>query len=224
MGYIEYTTGIQPDTFTADDVYSKVQGTRDGAPFSADWVLARCLEGRVFVANAGTITSPITFGAGSMSETEHDLAIYVPSGTTIGILAVNIQMEAFGTSAIFECMAKVGTYTTANTGGTAITPRNLRTDSPFSSNCTIYSACTTTASTTLTGPEFFRDGRQVAKSLTTAAGVHVAQPFKYSWVHKAAGYIPIVVGAGACAVYAAAQAGTGFISVMYVEIPSNRIT
>jgi len=52
MAYIEYITGIQPDTFTNDDAYSKWQGTRDGAPFTADWVLARCLEGRVFVANA----------------------------------------------------------------------------------------------------------------------------------------------------------------------------
>ena len=224
MSVLEYITGVQPVSFDADNAWAKTQGTRDGAPFSADWVLARCMEGRVFAAHGGTATGPITFGAGSISETEQDLVIYVPTGTTIGILEVNVQMEAFGTNAIFETMGKIGTYTTANTGGTAVTVRNLRSDAPFTSNCTVLSACTTVASTGLTGAEFFRDGRQVAKSLTTAAGVHVAQPMKFSWNHKAAGYIPLVVGSGACAIYAASQAGTGFITVVYVEIPSTRIS
>ena len=66
MGYIEHVTGIQPDTTTADDIYQKTQGTRDGAIWTADWVLARCAEGRVFVANAGTVTTPVTFGAGDI--------------------------------------------------------------------------------------------------------------------------------------------------------------
>lgn len=225
MGYIEYTTGIQPDTFSADDAYSKVQGTRDGAPFSADWVLARCFEGRVFVANAGSVTSPLTWGDGSISETEHDIVIYVPSGTSIGILEVDVQMETYGTDAIFETMAKIGTYTTLTTAvGSTITPRNMRSDTPFTSNCTIKAACTTVASTGLTGAEFWRDGREKAKNLSTAGAAVSPQPFKYSWNHKQAGVIPVVVGVGACAVYAAAQAGTGFITVTYVEFPTTRLT
>jgi len=170
MGYIEYSTGVQPDTFSADDVYAKVQGTRDGAIFSADWVLARCLEGRVFVADAGTVTAAITFAPGAVSETEPDIAIYVPSGTTIGILEVNVQMETFGTQGIFETFGKIGTYTTAHTtsSGTAVTPRNMRSDAPFTSNCTVLCATTTVASTGLTGAEFFRDGIPSSETLTTA--------------------------------------------------------
>ena len=225
MGYIEHVTGIQPDTAMADDIYQKTQGTRDGAIWTADWVLARCAEGRVFVANAGSATTPITFGAGDIDPTEMDLFISVPSGTTIGILDVVIQMEAYGTVLLFEAMAKIGTGGTVG-AGTSVTPRNLRSDAPFTSNCTITAAATATSGVALTGPEFFRAGHKLvvdAVTATTSAGALL--PRKFAWNHKDAGYIPIVVGGTGtgCAVYAASQAGTGFIIVTYVEIPSTRI-
>ena len=224
MGYIEHVTGIQPDTATADDIYQKTQGTRDGALWTADWVLARCAEGRVFVANAGTVTAPITFGAGDISEAEMDLFISVPSGTTIGILDVVISVEAWGTSGIAQAMAKTGTGATVG-AGTSVTPRNLRSDAPFTSNCTITAAATTTSGIALTGPEFFRDGHIVAVTPATAGASGGTLKTKFAWNHKDAGYIPIVVGATGtgCAVYCAYVAGTGFITVTYVEIPSTRI-
>jgi len=225
MAITEYTTGVQPDAFSADDQYSKLQGTRDGAIWTADWVLAKCQEGRAFVANAGTVTSPITFGAGDITEAEMDLFISVPSGTTIGILDVAINVEAFGTNAVAQCMAKIGTGGTVG-AGTSVTPRNLRSDSPFTSNCTITGAATATSGVALTGPEFFRDGHGKALDATTASEVANTLKHKFAWNHKDAGYIPIVVGGTGtgCAVYMASQAGTGFISVTYVEIPTTRIT
>jgi hypothetical protein len=227
MSEIKYVTGVKPNEFGADDLPSELQGTRDGAIWTADWVMARCHEGRVFSACAGTVTTPISFGAGDIAETEQDLLIYVPSGTSIGILSVQVQMETFGTGAIFECMGKIGTYTTAqaSTAGTAITLRSLRSDAPLTSNCTALCALTAVASTGLTGAEFWRDGREVAETLTTAGQSHIDHPHKYSWdyVKDGGGIIPTVVGAGACAIYAAAQAGTGFIKVIYVEIPTTRI-
>jgi len=224
MSIAEYTTGIQPGTFDKDDAFSKIQGTRDGAPFSADWVLARCLEGRVFVANSGTVTSPASFGAGSIAEQEMDLFISVPSGTTIGILEVAIKMETFGTDAIFECMAKTGTGGTVGVG-TSVTPRNLRSDAPVTSLCTITGSATTSSGVALTGVEFFRDGLARAKTITTFGSTATLKQ-KFVWNHKDAGYVPVVVGGTGtgCAVYAAAQAGTGFITVTYVEVPSSRIT
>jgi hypothetical protein len=225
MAITEYTTGVQPNTFTADDQYSKLQGTRDGAIWNADWVLARSQEGRVFVANAGSVTTPITFGAGDITEAEMDLFISVPSGTAIGILDVAINMEAWGTSLIFQCMAKTGTGGTVG-AGTAVTPRNLRSDAPFTSNCTVTAAATVTSGVALTGPEFFRDGLMIVNSVTTADEIAATLKQRFTWNHKDAGYIPIVVGGTGtgCAVYASSQAGTGFITVTYVEIPSNRLT
>jgi len=224
MGYIEHVTGIQPDTATADDIYQKTQGTRDGAIWTADWVLARCTEGRVFAANVGTVTTPVEFGAGIIDEDEFDLHIAVPSGTTIGILSIEVVMEVVGTNALMEVMAKIGTGSTCG-AGTAITPRNLRSDAPFTSNCTITSAATATSGVQLTGAEFMR--YVVAKTITAAtSGTNAAlQPRRFTWNHKDAGYIPIVVGASgaACGVFAGAQAGQGFITVIYVEVPSTRI-
>ena len=224
MSITEYTTGIQPAVFGADDQYSKAQGTRDGAIWTADWVLARCAEGRVFVANAGTVTTPITFGAGIIDEDEYDLHIAVPSGTTIGIISVDVVFEVVGTNALLEVMAKTGTGSTVG-AGTAITPRNLRSDAPFTSNCTITAAATASSGVEITGAEFFRNC--LGKTVTVAtSGIQAAtQPRKFSWNHKDAGYIPIVVGAtgAACGVFAGAQAGQGFITVVYVEVPSTRI-
>ena len=224
MSVIEYITNITPDTATADDVYQKVQGTRDGAVWTADWVLARCAEGRVFCANSGTVTTPVTFGAGVIDEDEFDLHIAVPSGTTIGILSVDVVFEVVGTVALLEVMAKTGTGSTVG-AGTAITPRNLRSDTPYTSNCTVTAAATVSSGVEITGAEFFRNC--LGKTVTMAtAGVNMAsQPRKFTWNHKDAGYIPIVVGAtgAACGVFAGAQAGQGFITVVYVEVPSTRI-
>ena len=224
MSVIEYITNITPDTATADDVYQKVQGTRDGAIWTADWVLARCAEGRVFAANAGTVTTPITFGAGVIDEDEYDLHIAVPSNTTIGILSVDVVFEVVGTVALLEVMAKTGTGSTVG-AGTAITPRNLRSDTPHTSNCTVTGSATVSSGVEITGAEFFRNC--LGKTVTMAtAGVNMAsQPRKFTWNHKDAGYIPIVVGAtgAACGVFAGAQAGQGFITVVYVEVPSTRI-
>lgn len=224
MSYIEYVTGVTPDSKTADDVYSKAEGTRDGAMWTADWVLARSQEGRVFIANAGTGTSPITFGAGTLDLTEFDLFVSVPSGTTIGILELEVYMEAYGTDQIVEIIGKTGTSGVTG-AGTSITPTNIRTDAPVTSNCTVTAAATATSGTAITGAEFFRDGHNRAKTITTfgSTGGATLQK-KFRWNHKDAGYLPIVVGAGQVGIFASAQAGTGFIKLVYVEIPSTRIT
>jgi len=222
MGYIEYTTGIQPSVFDKDDAFSKVQGTRDGAIFTDDWFMARVKEGKVYCANVGTITAPATFGAGTMDGTEFDLHVSVPSGTTIIPIELTIKMEAFGTAAIFECMAKSGTGSTIGSGGTTITPTNLRSDITATSGCTVGSAASATSGVAITGPEFFRDGHSLAITIATVGQIRVPETFR--WRAKEAGYAPVIVGAGQLGVFAAANAGTGFITLVWVEMPSTRIT
>jgi len=223
MAYTEYTTGVQPAAYDGDDRYSKIQGTRDGAIFTQDWVLARIAEGRGFVANAGTATAPITFGAGSIDTTEFDLHVSVPSGTTIIPIELVIKVEAWGTSAIAECMAVAGTGSTCG-AGTSVTPAKLRTDGAFSSNCTVTSAATATSGVAITGAEFFRDGHIVAVTPATAGASGGTLATKFRWSYLNTGYAPIVVGAGQVGVFMSAQAGTGFISLFYVEVPSSRLT
>ena len=223
MSYTEYVTSIQPETKTADDIFAKVGGTRDGAAFSADWVLARCKEGRVYVANVGTATGPASFGAGIIDTTEFDLFVSVPENTTVIPLELSIQVEAWGTVALFETMAIFGSGGVTG-AGSSVTPKNIRTDLPNASLCTITSSATAASGTAITGAEFFRAGHIITLTPTTASDAAGAgQRTKFQWSHKDAGYSPIIVGAGQLGVFVSGQASTGFITLVYVEIPSTRI-
>jgi len=225
MGYLGYKTGIQPNTKGADDLFSDLQGTRDGAPFSADWILAKCMEGRVFCANSGTGTAPSTWGAGGLSTTEFDFHLSVPSGTTVIPLELSAVFEVWGSNSIFEIVALTGTGSITG-AGTAITPTNLRTDAPYTSLCTITAEPTTTSTTAATTNivEFWREGiiKVVTPATAGASGGTIGT--KFSWSHKTAGYSPVIVGAGQMVVYLSAQAGEGFFTLIYVEIPSSRVT
>jgi hypothetical protein len=133
-------------------------------------------------------------------------------------------MEVIGTNALMEGMAITGTGSTCG-AGTAITPKNLRSDAPFTSNCTVTAAATATSGVAITGAEFFRFNVGKIATVATAGDSSGTLPRKFTWNHKEAGYIPIVVGAtgAACGVYAGSQAGQGFITVVYVEVPSTRV-
>src|SRR3990167_1136983 len=128
MADIRAKTGVrQPDRQTQDKALAFVRALRDGSLSMADFVMVSALEGRGFVANAGTVTSPITFGAGTIDTTEPDFDMLVPAGTLVIPVEIRVYMEAFGTNAQFECMASVGTGGTQGTD-TAVTPTNLRAD------------------------------------------------------------------------------------------------
>lgn len=213
---------------TYDDGIHSVRSTRDGAVFSAEWFEGLAQEGRVYVANVGTVTTPITFGAGVIDTTEPDMYVIVPLNTTIIPLELRIYMEAYGTNAQFECMASCGTggSTTAPTGGTAVTPANARTDNPRASACTVYGNVDASGATYMTTnvAEFFRAGQQFAITKTTAsATAAVDDPNLFIWRRKDMYAGPVVVGAAQLAVFAASQAGTGFITLVYAEVPSSSI-
>ena len=226
--YGEYTTGIIPSVFDKDDAYSKIQGTRDGAIFGMDWALARSFEGRVYCANGGTVTTPITFGAGSIDSTEPDFFISVPDGTTIVPLEIRVKMEAYGTTAIFELMAAVGTGGSAGTdtdlvAGTTIC--NLRSDAPNASLCSIGVASNAGATYMTTNiSEFWREG--CTKVATVSTGDDDSSRLGETWVWNAKekGFAPVLIGASQLMVFAASEAGTGFITVIYAEFPSTRVS
>ena len=75
------------------NVYSR--STRDGALFVADWKQALVLEGRGFMINVGSFSTPKTGGGvgGTVIEsTGPDFAISVPKGTSIMPLRIEISM------------------------------------------------------------------------------------------------------------------------------------
>ena len=132
-----------------------------------------------------------------------------------------------GSRAQLECMASTGTGGTQGTD-TDVTPTNLRADAPYTSACTVGGQSNADA-VYMTGnvSEFWRDGQQFAITKTAGSATAAAlDPFKFAWYRKTVGTGPVLYSASASSrlnVFAASQAGTGFIKVKYVELQSTAI-
>lgn len=197
---------------------------RDGVLFTAPWLLAMAMEGRMYCAGAGSITTAITWEATAACDmTKAAVMVDVPSGTTIIPVSIQLQMEAFGTNAIFECAAHIGSGG-ITAGGTAVTVTNLRSDAPDTTECTVTSDLTGATALTTNICEFWRDGLQSAITKATAVNnIANKDDFKFVWTLTESSAFPIVIGAGQLFVTQGSQAGTGFCKVVWIEIPSTMV-
>src|SRR3990167_505658 len=110
MSDVRGVSGVTTVTrVSKDDAFIGLRTQRDGALFTSEWIHGLSEEGRVFVGNGGSVTTPITFGAGTIDTTEPDFDLSVPAGTLVIPLQIRAYLEAYGTDAQFECMASVGT-------------------------------------------------------------------------------------------------------------------
>ncbi len=195
-----------------------LRATRDGSPFSADWFTALALEGRVFVANGGTDTSPITF-AGAYDADAGDFTIDVPDGTAIIPIFVEVNLQTTGAS-LFEVIMLASRTLVAVSSGTSVTPVAFRTDAPISTNTTVSAAV---AGAGMTDPntagayEFYRSGYP---SDPDVAGN--PNP-RYSFSALREGVAPVLVGPASLTVYASGTSGTGFITAIWAELPESAI-
>lgn len=205
------------------DVYAR--GLRDGTLLSADWILAQTIRGRLMCAQAGLLTTAITWTATATNDqTKPAMFIDVPAGTTIFPLEISIYMEAYGTNAQFECEAITGTGG-VSAGGTAMAITNMRTDAPYATNCTATSDITGGTACTANVNAFWRDGQQFAITKTTAkADSSIFDLNRFVWRYKDGLFCPIVVGAGQLMVTQGSQAGTGFGKIIFIEVPTTEIT
>jgi hypothetical protein len=203
-----------------NDTYLK--SLRDGTLTVANFIAALSLEGRVFTANVGTATSPVTFGAGGLDATEFDLHVSVPAGSVIIPLELRVVMEAFGTAAINEILMIAGGGSTCG-AGTAITPVSSNVNMGRSSSCTVTSAATATSGVAITTNvrELYRDGSPIAITIATVGQVRV--PNVFLWRATDSGILDVVGPSQQVAVLAAANAGTGFITLKYVELPVSAV-
>lgn len=190
---------------------------KDGTVSIADWVAMLGLEGRCFGVNVGSVATPATFGAGALAATEFDLHVSVPSTVYIIPLSIRLKMAAFGTDAIFEAMACYGTGSTTGAGTTS-TVYNLNRRSSLVTACTVTQEATATSGVAITGTEFWRDGIQKAITQATAATTIVQlQTFKWSFAEE--GILHVVAPSGQLGMFAASEAGTGYIIFKWAEIP-----
>lgn len=224
MADVRYITAQStPSVKSSDGDYLALQGTRDGALFSADWFLARAMEGRMFGVNIGAGTTPVT-GNGALVTTTPDLHLYVPTTVAVIPAQIVVKYEAIGTESEMEVVALASKTADSAVTGTALTIYNMRMDAPVASLCT----ATRTVTAGLTDPaagnrlEFFRAGHPLAD--TPATTENDRNEHVYKWAAMTNGVPPIIYGDGSLSLWAASQAATHFIFFSWVELPISRFS
>lgn len=218
MSDLRVNSAVTPTIITGGGAaWLAAWGTPDGAMHVDDRVQGLVSAGRVFTANAGTATSPITF-AGPYDADGPDLVVDVPTGTAIMPLFLSVYYEAVGTTLLLETFASAsGTLGIVGASGTNVTPRSLRVGGGgASSNCTVDGAVDAAGCTAQTGNlvEFARSGYELAEAM---AATEDWATRKFSWSAGQDGPAPLVIGDGSIFVHASSQAGTGFITLTWAE-------
>jgi len=207
-----------------DDKWTDLRTTRDGCFIDCDWVTGMALEGRVWVANGGTGTSPVTVNAGHTAA-KPDLLVTVPDGTTIIPVFVEISVEdtivGAGSAAVVDIIAVATDQYDNSVTATTLTPMNLKLNSGNSTACSAYSKVTAGSTTPIAGNyvEFFRGPggfqEDAFASNTSPANQLLSRCF---WAARDALCPPVIVGEGSLYVYTSATGGVSFITVMWVEV------
>lgn len=213
MSDMRYIPDVTPQRQTSDtDNWAAWRGTRDGAPSVIDWATARSMEGRVFGANMGSLTTPLTFLV--YGANRPDAWLRVPDATAIIPLYVNVALEdAAGTDTeIFIIVAANdignGTSTAATAG-----PVSWRTDAPVTSAVTARHLATADTTAATTPIEVFRTTYGSAEGTGNDAR-------NVLWAPRVP---PVLMGPASLIVYVAATTtqATGFVQFAWVEVPEN---
>lgn len=211
---------------TDDEQWMNARGTRDGAIITADWMTAMAMQGRCFGVNTGTDTQPTTFNA-TWAAAEPDLYITAPKGTTIIPVMIQINFEDLGTGEVLDVYAIASSTSDTSLSGTALTPSiyNMRMDKPFKSLCTATGVVTSgTDPASGNYVEFWRGNAGIPEDSFADNDTPTSELVtRTSWVLKDSQAPPVIVGTGSLSIYASAQAGKGFITAIWVEVPSSSI-
>lgn len=197
-----------------------IKGLKDGTVFTADWLAGLALKGRMLTINAGTGTAPIT-SAGAYVNTTPDLDVKVPAGVCAIPVSIQIGIETYGTTALFESVAAIGQGGVITpTSADAVTLVNNRIDKS-GDVFGITAVSTGTGATYMdTGVyEFMRHQHNKMVTIATADDDSSIGPSQYSWSALQSGCWPIMYSTASFTrlnVFMACQATTGFIIVTLV--------
>jgi hypothetical protein len=189
------------------------RGTSDGSGIVVPWVTALALEGRVFQANIGSASTPVSFAKTAYDSDQPQLVVDVPSGTSILPLKIELHLEdSAGTDN--EIMATVSTTIVGAGTSTAVTQKNQRSDSPITSGCSVYSLYTGNGTDPTVHTEIWRSGYAFADSTTNPRPVFTYDVEEHPRV--------VIVGAGALVIYivGTTTAPAGYLKVVWAELPS----
>lgn len=176
-------------------------------------------EGRVFVANVGTATTPINFAKTAYDADQPQFVIDVPSGTAIMPLVLKAVLETeAGTLteviwSVSDGLLGAGTSTAITTYGNA---RTQSSGSQPATACSLYSLYTGNSTAPSNGFEFAR----FSSPFTLSDGDQL-NDFRMQWLAAQEGWAPIIQGTGAlvCHIAAASTAPTGYLTAVWWEMP-----
>ncbi len=212
---------------TDDDKWMNLRGTRDGAMISADWLTAMALEGRCFGVNSGTDTQAVTGNAGIAVATEPDMLITVPSGTTIIPVFIQTNFEDTDTAAVVDVMAVATSVYDAATTDTDLTIYNMRMDAPVTSECQAVGVVTSTSATSPYSGNYLEFWRGCAGMVEDAFASNITPTnelvTRAVWNIKDSLVPPVIVGEGSLYIWMSGTKSIGFITAMWVEVPSTSI-
>lgn len=192
----------------------------------AQYAFVQSMRGNVYYIGSADVSTPTTWtAAAAIDITLPVLHVSVPASRVLIPLHIELYMEAFGTNAQFECQAVSGTGGSRTSGGTAITPVNLRTDKTDQSGLVCYAGGNSilTVGQTANINVFWRDGKQFAITKTAeSATVSSFDPCKFVW-DAVLNNTFVLCGGGSGAqlqVNQGSQAGTGFVKLIGIVIPN----
>ncbi len=174
-------------------------------------------RGLVFMANSGTLTAP-TAGHDILVSTTPDLLIDVPDGTSIKPLMIRVSYESVGSTLLSEVVYSFSADLGVQTGGTAVTPTNMRSRGGGSTNCTITHTATATAQATNV-TEFYRHQIQLVEDM--AAAEVGWEDRNFVWAAGKDGPAPLLIGESSLMIWGATETTTLFIEAMWVEFQGN---
>lgn len=216
MATLQISPQVAPTARTSDGGYAVAQGLRDGSISVVDFKQRMAIAGRVFTANMGSVTTPLTFLASAANRP--DAWIRVPAGVAILPVFVGVVLEtSLGTAT--EIDIRVAQNDIGNGTSTAATvgPTSQRTDSAAGASICFARQLATVDVTAETNPlSIFRRTYGPVSDGTTPGG-------QWRGIEYLVEPMPLLIGAASLEVYIAATTtqATGFVIVSWIETPSN---
>ena len=122
-----------------DGLPNFVRANRRMELITPDWMTQLAMEGRVFELSNPTHGTAVAMGGTAYSDTAAAFSIDVPTGTTIVPLEVQLRQGGTVAGGVITALLTVDNKARYSSGGTALTPKNIRTDITTASLTTAYS-------------------------------------------------------------------------------------
>lgn len=216
---------VQQDNVSraSDGTKVGVRVTRDGSLMAVPWVQALCLEGRCFGVGFGdaglSATTVGTFGGGGVDLQEYDLLQTIPASSVVLPVYFQVVLEVVGNIAAVDILLAYGATAAAHSTHVNVTPVNMRPGSPNASVCTVETLADAAGTTMVPSGWIFREGTTALTGSATNP-----QPLgQYCWSVVDTGFAPVIEGLRYVAGFASAQASTGYMHYVWVELPVSAI-